>query len=79
MIQSFEKNPDHFVPPKAGGTFAEQAEAKQRKAETAQMKKKKKLSNGDKRKNLSTTNDSSSKIEEDENGIKTKKVRRKYY
>jgi hypothetical protein len=79
MIQSFEKNPDHFVPPKAGGTFAEQAEAKQRKAETAQMKKKKKSSNGNKRKNLSTTNDSSSKIDENENDIKTKKVRRKYY
>lgn len=77
MIQSFEKNPDHFIPSKAGGTFAEQAEAKKRKSEVVALMNKKKKSAGSSKQNLSTS-DSSDKVEND-NGVKTKKARRKYY
>lgn len=42
MVESYRKHPEHFVPPKAGGTFAEQDAAKKRKAAADKSKKKKK-------------------------------------
>lgn len=41
MVQAFQENPDYFVR-KAGGTFAEQDEAKKRKAEVIQKLQQKK-------------------------------------
>lgn len=39
MVKSFEINPDHFNPKKAGGTFKEQEEAKKKRIESNQKRK----------------------------------------
>lgn len=44
MVKSFKENPEHFAPKKAGGTFAEQDEAKKIKQE---MSKRRKNNRGD--------------------------------
>mmetsp|Transcript_14100 Transcript_14100/g.21139 ORF Transcript_14100/g.21139 Transcript_14100/m.21139 type:complete len:255 (+) Transcript_14100:89-853(+) len=69
MIISFQDNPDHFTRKKAGGTFAEQAETKQRKLEIAK-KRRKKSSNDDKDEAAASEGDEASK---------KKKRQRKFY
>lgn len=44
MLKSFKENPDHFEVKKAGGTLAEQDEAKKRKIEATKKHQKKKKS-----------------------------------
>lgn len=39
MVKSFKENPEHFAPKKAGGTFAEQAEAKKVKEELTKRRR----------------------------------------
>lgn len=69
MILSFQDNPDHFTRKKAGGTFAEQDEAKQRKLEIAKKRKK----------NSSTDDNSSAIVAETDEVPKKKKRNRKFY
>jgi hypothetical protein len=40
MVKAYKENPDHFTAKKAGGTFAEQAEAKKKKVEALKSAKK---------------------------------------
>jgi hypothetical protein len=70
MILSFQDNPDHFTRKKAGGTFAEQDEAKQRKLDIA--KKRKKHSSTD-------ATDVSADVVEGDEAPKKKKRKRKFY
>ncbi len=44
MVKSYEENPEHFAPKKAGGTFAEQDEAKKMKEELSKRRRKKNAS-----------------------------------
>mmetsp|Transcript_6602 Transcript_6602/g.7590 ORF Transcript_6602/g.7590 Transcript_6602/m.7590 type:complete len:265 (+) Transcript_6602:112-906(+) len=41
MLKSYQENPEHFAPKKAGGTFAEQDEAKKMKEELSKKRRKK--------------------------------------
>lgn len=47
MLKSFKDNPDHFEVKKAGGTLAEQDEAKKKKLEATKKHRKKKSRNDD--------------------------------
>ena len=71
MIISFQDNPDHFIRQKAGGTFAEQAETKQRKLEIAK-KRRKKSSNDD------GDEDAASEVDDASKKKKTKRQRKFY-
>lgn len=71
MIISFQDNPDHFIRQKAGGTFAEQAETKQRKLEIA--KKRRKKSNHD-----DGDEDTASEADDGSKKKKTKRQRKFY-
>jgi len=71
MIISFQDNPDHFIRQKAGGTFAEQAETKQRKLEIAK-KRRKKSGNDD------GDEDAASEVDDASKKKKTKRQRKFY-